>query len=228
MLLRWLNYSQLHQPANYPMNLSSFGITSLNGTLIKNFTENFYFERMVDCRMQIIDDNQLYLIFSRAVEFNHDRNYIVDIRVDHNKRAYVNTHTKIHPTFDSHRSQKNWVPFMYNDTLHLIQYINPLHIVRLNEFKNESIDVSHQSERVILGWPEFCGFLRGGTNAILMNRNNESFYLAFFHSHGKMPNERRRKTTFFGAFTFTSSPPFKLLKTSKNPIVNSLLYSGHW
>ena len=38
----------------------------------------------------------------------------------------------------------------------------------------------------------------------------------------------KRENYFFGAFTFTAKPPFKILAMSQVPIVDVSLYEGGW
>ena len=78
-----------------------------------------------------------------------------------------------------------------------------------------------------LAWEH--GEIRGGTNAVLLKGRNE--YLGFFHSMNNFDMESK-KSYFFGAFTFSAEPPFRLRTLSHEPILdkisprNNLLYDG--
>ena len=50
-------------------------------------------------------------------------------------------------------------------------------------------------------------------------------YLAFFHSSVWLPGNYL-KTYVFGAYTFSSSPPFRITSVSNCPILNERMYSG--
>jgi len=73
------------------------------------------------------------------------------------------------------------------------------------------------------------GEIRGGTNAVFLEGRGE--YLGMFHSMGNLAMESK-STYFFGAFTFSADPPFRLLRLSHMPILdkdsksNNLLYDG--
>lgn len=121
--------------------------------------------------------------------------------------------------------EKNYVPFLYRDTLHLIKHINPMTVVTLgNEVPGQNqinYQVVSTVNKVDLWWR--FGELRGGTNALDLGDR----YLAFFHSEMKLhPNPLR--TYFMGAYTFSHEPPFRLLSVSAEPIVHESFYVGPW
>jgi hypothetical protein len=71
------------------------------------------------------------------------------------------------------------------------------------------------------------GELRGGTPA---HKINDREYFSFFHSSHKLPGNGIRVTYFIGAYTFSSSPPFHLIRVSPVPLVppGNKFYSGQW
>jgi hypothetical protein len=81
------------------------------------------------------------------------------------------------------------------------------------------------AEFIPLSWN--FGELRGGSNAILVNDGHKDVYISIFHSI-KAFKEKREMTYWFGAYTFSSSPPFKLLSISPVPIATNSLYDGAW
>ena len=131
--------------------------------------------------------------------------------------------------------EKNWCPFIHNNSLYLIQNINPLRVVNLenydpfsvvsdNSVNETSLYVNLVSEAMLepLPWWEF-GDLRGGTNAVLVGDR----FLALFHSRPKL-HGADLLTYFFGAYTFSTEVPFRLLSVSNVPIVNDYFYTGPW
>jgi predicted GH43/DUF377 family glycosyl hydrolase len=138
-----------------------------------------------------------------------------------------NVHHTIHVSNpqETRHPQKNWSPFIYNETILYVQRINPLTIVSTKEDAETSntyaYDFSTTSHRN-LNWK--YGEIRGGTNALLVNKDT---YLSFFHSSINLP-QNYFKTYFMGAYTFTASPPFKLIAMSPYPIIDERLYTGPW
>jgi hypothetical protein len=122
---------------------------------------------------------------------------------------------------------KNWVMFEYKNTILFIQRIQPMRVVTsIPMHKNNNNDNSnnnlydHSARSISLtASKNFCwhyGELRGGTSALLVNNGKE--YLGFFHSQQRISHHKVR-TYFLGAYTFSSKPPFHMLKMSKTPIV---------
>lgn len=125
---------------------------------------------------------------------------------------------------------KNWSPFIYNNSVHFVQHLNPLQITtfsdeerrrrRDNEFLYMDL-VSFQPH--VADWWKL-GELRGGTPAHLIN---DLEYLTFFHSLIHLPDQARG-TYFMGAITFSAQAPFHLLRISAAPFVEETLYQGPW
>ena len=81
----------------------------------------------------------------------------------------------------------------------------------------------HHNHRFAWDWGE----PRGGSTALLIH---DKFFLTFFHSrkyiHSDYGIRSWFETYFFGAYTFSTTPPFRRLKISKAPIVLDEWYSG--
>jgi predicted GH43/DUF377 family glycosyl hydrolase len=148
-------------------------------------------------------------------------------RTTQNITVIRNYHT-IHPTYDWRSPQKNWSPFVFGQEVLLIQSVNPFQVVKTMASKD---DPEHRmlaykesaSEAVEVHWP--YGELRGGTNAVYLPQKN--VYLAILHSAGHAPGNYL-KTYVMGAYTFSASPPFKLLSISPYPIMPEQFYTGAW
>lgn len=125
---------------------------------------------------------------------------------------------------------KNWSPFLYNNSVHFIQCLNPLHITTLSDEERSRrnpkdyvmMDQVSFSPHVVDWWK--LGELRGGSPAHLINDRE---YLTFFHSLIHLPDQGRG-TYWMGALTFSAHPPFRLLRISSAPLVDDELYQGPW
>ena len=149
----------------------------------------------------------------------NERNKSIDV---------VKNFVMIHPPSSINRrlDQKNWAPFIFNDTILLVIYVNPLTVIEMKEAEStlhlNSEIVSRSTFKEI---PWSYGSLRGGTNAIFLS--TEDMYIAFFHSSTAFPFNGR-KTYFMGAYTFSSKPPFELISISPFPVLHHWLYEGKW
>jgi len=117
----------------------------------------------------------------------------------------------------------DYVPFTYEDEIYFITQINPLQVIKLSDkqyFSNnkdieivETIDISNRKcrNKDSIYWD--YGEMSGGTPAVYIS---DYGYLAFFHSIVDIC----RPQYFMGAYIFSDSIPFKLLKISYQPIIN--------
>lgn len=121
--------------------------------------------------------------------------------------------------------QKNWSPFVYQDKVLFIERINPLRIYQVNEKENDLGEavLFSESSKFHLPFEHLYGKLRGGSPGV----NIGDRYLAFFHSTHFLPRNAV-KTYWFGAYTFTLTPPFRLLQISSVPNVIDDFYTGPW
>lgn len=67
------------------------------------------------------------------------------------------------------------------------------------------------------------GELRGGSNAVLIGNQ----YVAFYHTRTTLP-WNNLASYVFGAYAFSSEPPFRMLRMSSTPIMPERLYTGPW
>jgi len=120
------------------------------------------------------------------------------------------------------RSEKNWVPFTYEDTLLLGYSISPHRILRPLIGTNTCENYATSQGPIKWKW----GTLRGGTPALL----DGDHYLAFFHSSDALPTVhsmgKKIPHYFMGAYTFSSRPPFTITAISPEPIVGRNFYHG--
>lgn len=123
------------------------------------------------------------------------------------------THTRI---------QKNWVPIEWKGQLLLAYSMNPHELLIPNLETGECQKMCETS--FSCDWWKW-GEWRGGTPAVL----DEGEYLGFFHSSNIVASEASNGITMYhyymGAYTFSSSPPFKIKRASKQPIVGEGFYT---
>jgi predicted GH43/DUF377 family glycosyl hydrolase len=110
--------------------------------------------------------------------------------------------------------EKNWSPFIYENSIYLSYGLVPHKIMQVLDPKQNNI--KHLIFPNNLRYSRFFwnfGEPRGGSAAKLVDGQ----YLAFFHScFGKSKN---KKYYVMGAYTFEATPPFKITKISKFPII---------
>jgi hypothetical protein len=138
-------------------------------------------------------------------------------------------------------NEKNWAPFTLSSPsatlppeispdIYFVQNINPLRVVKVN--LSDVVDNSSLKQRV----PHYLvseaplalhgyrfGTLRGGTNVVDLGDR----YIAFFHSVYRLSGSFLT-TYWFGCYTFTKNPPYRLLGISPEPIMHETLYQGQW
>ena len=123
---------------------------------------------------------------------------------------------------DPKKSEKNWVPFDYQDHLLLARFINPHWI--LEPIYGTVAGHLIASTQCMCSWK--WGELRGGTPGQLIDGE----YLAFFHSSVNIPTVHSKGKViqhyFMGAYTFAAEPPFQLTRISPCPIVGKRFYEG--
>ncbi len=116
--------------------------------------------------------------------------------------------------------EKNWVPFDFNDQLHLSYSIIPHKVLRPISGTNTCETVCNTMTPFKWGW----GVPRGGTQAI----KDGDQYLGFFHSweNRSTVQSSGKKICHYvmGAYTFNSEPPFNITAASTLPIISKVFY----
>lgn len=167
----------------------------------------------------------------------HMREAYVDLFLHPNHTwTYDNFTFGLHPPIDSEIDEKNWTPFVYQDEILYVQYLNPFTVVmpdmnNITVIENRTIiGTQFISEFQPVALPWRYGEIRGGTNAIFISNYHEEqvgVYLLFFHSSENIGNPYR--TYFMGALIFSSKPPFHILAITRYPLVPfAELYEGRW
>jgi len=181
--------------------------------------------RAEDGRLIVCND-RLYCVYSDCEEERVTRGgfrvYIAELSFE-NDRWHVDAERITWFTgMSENRREKNWVPFVYNDTLLLAYSIDPHLIVQPERGTNSAYEVAYSSHQL----PWNFGEIRGGTPAV---RDGDE-YLAFFHSAQRMATIHSHGENlmhyFMGAYKFSAEPPFNITRMSAQPIIGKQFYRG--
>lgn len=122
--------------------------------------------------------------------------------------------------YNGQRWQKNWTPFVWDNTLLLTYSLVPHQILYTNLLTGEC--APYCSTNANIDWE--YGILRGSAPPQMVDGE----YLAFFHSGTEIfprnPNEQQLWCYFMGAYTFSSEPPFYITHFSPKPITTEGFY----
>lgn len=95
----------------------------------------------------------------------------------------------------SRRVEKNWIPYIYDDTLYVVSDFDPyLRIISIGKcYENYSIKEVYFSQNETISWK--YGEIRGGTPLIPCLADNSKWLYGFVHSH--LPNHNGYKRYYF-------------------------------
>ena len=140
--------------------------------------------------------------------------------------------TKVH-------REKNWVPFIHEDSIHFMYYINPPIVIRVpkhvdavgtGDIRTEFVSASNVNSSIRWRYGE----MRGGTSAVYLPEMGA--HIGFFHSriHFKDPNAGRPRIKgskpflsiyYMGCYVFAAQPPFAVQFISVVPVVGPGFYN---
>ena len=179
--------------------------------LDKNFSNPtkffpFQFTNCADPRL-IWVENKLYMIYSSIDKVGISREcirggVIMDLEKSNN---FIHPQLfRVSPTSLTDR-QKNWMPFLYENKIHLVSSVCPHVIYELEEDGKEAV------KKYETNWihPWFNQeFLRGNTNIVKLEDGN---YMGTFHTV-----QVRGKMHYYdnGCYIFEGKPPFKVISCS--------------
>jgi predicted GH43/DUF377 family glycosyl hydrolase len=185
-----------------------------------------------DPRFYIVNETDAFVLYSDQISFvGRYHQKLAWLKYDCSgvkKLTITNVWNQINSPIDNKGMQKNWVPFMWNRTVHMVQYLNPLTVLQLTSQVSghdhllpawETSVVNVCDQRLSDYWN--YGEIRGGTPAYLHNGS----YLTFFHS---VSCASIFKTYVYGALTFSRDPPFRVEKITPFPIADYWSYQGEW
>lgn len=213
-----------------------------------NFSSNHFWEKVEDVRTMELENGRFAAVFTinrlNAIKPQYYVGY-AELSIDPSTRK-LNVHSESYFANNAQENMgdlqpgmmapekkygyKNWSPFIYNHSSMFIQRLNPLHVTTIAD--NQNLTAASWGwiymKTVSIGGPVKTfwqhGELRGGSPAYLINPRE---YLTFFHTVTILPHQTRQ-SYFMGAMTFSAHPPFRALRISAGPIVDSSLYHGEW
>jgi predicted GH43/DUF377 family glycosyl hydrolase len=118
-------------------------------------------------------------------------------------------------------TEKNWSPFVYEGSSNSPEiYFEYSHLAprKLLKFSSDLSFLKSFGECKSGYWPSLWGSIRGGTPA----QKIDDQYLSFFHS--SFQDKRGIRWYCMGAYTFESSPPFRITGISHYPILFNGIY----
>jgi len=178
-----------------------------------------------DPRVLVTNDSYFQILFTSLgyVTSKAQRMGVAEVQyVEERKRLEI-TYERQPILVSSKNSQKNWSPFRYRNQTLLIQSINPFTVSMMSEYGGTgSLNAMRFSKSSPFQHNRY-GDLRGGTNVVLVGDR----YLSFYHIRTTIPHNKL-VSYLFGAYTFTSEPPFRVLSVSPMPIIPRELYTGPW
>lgn len=174
----------------------------------------------------IVVGEELFIVYSNVYPFDEpvSRMFVGKIELEKDETFKVSYPSPI-IHYDKEiraRKEKNWVPFVFENTLVLAYSLQPhrLFIPQLDSNSCTLLD----STIGLINWN--WGVLRGGTPALLVDGR----YLAFFHSDKALTSVQSGSVCmnhyFMGAYTFHAEYPFGISAISKHPIVDKTFYEG--
>jgi len=175
-----------------------------NYNVIKGSYYKFKINNCADPRVLWNSKNQLILIYSSVDKSEFSKEHICGTVMIEDKESGVFVDRpafRISP-INLEGRQKNWMPFTYNNKIHLIAHVNPHVIYELNDNNvcKKLYETKWKSPWMIKE------SLRGSTNAIRLDDGN---YLSTFHTS---MNHRGKLYYDNGCYIFSGKPPFNVLK----------------
>ena len=158
-------------------------------------------------------DARLIRYQERLFLFYNDegRMYLAEL-VDIHNHFHISSCKPLTYSEATQQVEKNWSPFVFQDTLYAIYQPSPHTILQVDVESGLCHCVSSSDARPLWRF----GAMRGGTPALLLDAE----YITFFHSHvpAKTYWPKKRRIYLMAAYTFASTPPFQMRKISKLPI----------
>lgn len=204
----------------------AFNVVSEPKLLKADFEDLFCASKRQDARLIVLKD-RLYVVYNNMLTTvpSPEVRRMVVAEVHYDGENFSAQHSEVFLDFkDEHpnRCEKNWVPFVHNDSLYFAYTVNPHRILRPIFGENRCEEVSMTAGKI--SWD--YGQLRGGTPAVL----DGDEYISFFHSVINMESMQSKGRNVphyvMGAYTFSKEKPFALTSISKEPLVGPGFYSG--
>jgi len=176
-------------------------------SVVANSYFKFSMSNCADPRLIWLPDNRLLMTYSSTEEVGIRNECIRGTFImDLNKSSeFIDGKPFRISPFDLKQRQKNWMPFLYENKVHLVSSVCP-HVIWKLEFDG---DTPHCEKLYETKWDNpwmYREFLRGNTNVVRLNDGN---YLSTFHTATWYD-----KRCFYdnGAYVFEGKPPFRVLR----------------
>ena len=194
--------------------------------LAPSFGDPFCHQKRQDPRLIRIQ-NRLFIVYNNHLKTIADREIrrMLAAEVFFDGEQFSVGQSDIFLDFEGEspaKTEKNWVPFEYEGELMFSYSVNPhrvLHPIFGTQFCESVADT-----RFTANWD--WGGLRGGSQAIKIGDE----YLSFFHCSRNMPSSHSKGKTilhyFMGAYTFSATPPFEVIRMSPEPVIGDHFYDG--
>lgn len=169
-----------------------------------------------------------YIVFNNITTVLHQdrtnrRMYVAELKSD--DHGLYTTYPQEYIDFEDEkgsRQEKNWGPFIFNDSL-LLEYMVSPHVI-YQPLQNSDCCLTTARDTNVLNWK--WGEIRGGTPLLLVDGE----YLGFFHSSTNLSSVQSNgvfmQHYFMGAYTFSNDPSFTITKMSPDPIIGKKFYDG--
>lgn len=202
-----------------------FNVASKPQLLDTSFYNPYLVKRLQDPRL-IVVHGKIYMIYNNVIgplSLEIRRMMVAELHLLHGK-FHVHSETVLTDFEGEGRypREKNWVPFVYEDSLLLGYTIVPHKVFLPLLGSNKCETISTSKGNIQWEW----GDLRGGTQAHLVDDQ----YLGFYHSSKDLYSahspDAKIAHYFIGAYTFSSQPPFEITRVSPEPIVAPDFYHG--
>jgi len=243
---RFLKFGWLDDQLQIRQNYTFLGLGN-NDNIIMKDSRAIWSGHMEDPRLMITEDDALVIQFTAYISdrrrnpHTHQAGIVGRINSTTNRVEFGVPYLLSLKGKEVVRHEKNWVLFQYNSTVHFIYSYHPSVVLTIQQLHTES-DIAWVADEPAWKFVEdpstfslpyhtpTFGEVRGGTPALLVKKNNESFYFAIFHSVRHNHFLRQHGNYFMGAITFCPRPPFQIRSISRFPIIDEgfSLYQGAW
>lgn len=175
-----------------------------------------------DARLVVLNE-ALFLVFNGAVDGGVRRTFMAQAHFNGIEFSIEPPRAFLHfPGGNPNQWERNWIPFVYDNSLLLATQLSPHRILRPVPESSECEEVASSNFSSSWAW----GTPKTGTTAHLDGKH----YLALFHSVKVMPSIHSESKPiqhyFMGAYTFEDRPPFRITAISKEPIIGKHFYHG--
>jgi len=177
---------------------------------LKNEIENEQYE---DPRILKYKDNYFISCANyqlKTLKYVHQKLLVLDNKFNHVGNIHPKYDGNGTDVFSNTKHQKNWTWFEYSGKFMCVYKMYP-HTVLEFDMSGNCLNEYKTFEPINDTWK--YGICRMGTNPVL----HDGYYHNFFHS--SLPWKNYKRQYFMGYYKFESTPPFKIVEISREPIL---------